>query len=131
MCVCVCVYSYCAAMVMNVEVVIVSGGSVRVSWDHVILSELRGYIVYYREASNASQEEQTSTVTNTTFIDSLINGVLYMFQVAVMADLGTDETVLGERSIAREVLVTTNTQIDTTCMTSGMYNATYVGSTQS
>ena len=60
---------YNIAMVMNVEVEVVSASSVRVSWDSLDIPEITGYIVYYSQTIKASETlliEQSIRISNFT-----------------------------------------------------------------
>ena len=81
-------------MVLNVEVEVVSGNSVRLSWDIIDLAEITGYTVHY---SLAEEENETieyllkvSNVTNAVLIGCLVMEVEYQFQVVAMAEVDGD-----------------------------------------
>ena len=88
---------------MNVVVEVVSAGSVRVSWDCLIIPEITGYIVYYSQTGN-TQSMNVTTSTNSVLIDGLMNNVEYQFQVAAIAELDGD-VLVGERSVLNSVSV--------------------------
>ena len=91
-------------MVVNVEVVEVTSGSVRVSWDHLKNSPMiTGYIVYYNRTGFMANEEVVNS-TNFVVIDGLINDVEYQFQVAAIAELDGD-AIIGERSIVNNMTI--------------------------
>ena len=81
---------------MNVEVEVISAGSVKVSWDCLDIPEITGYIVYYNQTGNTQSVNVTSS-TNSVLIDGLMNNVEYQFQVAAIAELDGD-VVIGVRS---------------------------------
>ena len=84
------------AMVINVEVMVISATSVRVSWDNLNLTGITGYIVYYviNENSETGESITVSSSSSSTIITKLTNGVEYKFQVAATAGNGN----IGERS---------------------------------
>ena len=89
------------AMVINVEVEVVSAGLVRVSWNALDIPEITGYIVYYSQTGNTQSVNVTSSA-NSVLIDGLINNVEYQFQVAAIAELNGD-VAIGERSLGNTV----------------------------
>ena len=94
---------------MNVEVEIVSGNSLRVSWDTIDIPEVTGYIVYYSQTGEmVHTEEESATMVHSSVtalvITGLMNNVKYHFQVVAIAELDGD-MVTGERSMPTEVLV--------------------------
>lgn len=91
-----------AAMVMNVEVEVVSATSVRVSWDSVDLPVVTGYIVYYSQAGINDNEETVTTcaIPNPVTIYGLVSDTIYLFQVAATADAEGGGVLVGERSAA-------------------------------
>ena len=99
------------ALVMNVEVEVVSDTSVRVSWNSVDIPEITGYTVYYNQTGNRKrQSEESITVPssdNSVVIEGLLNNVEYQFQVAAIAELDGD-VIVGQRSTHKttEVMVT-------------------------
>ena len=107
------------ALVMNVEVEVVSDTSVRVSWDSVDIPEITGYTVYYSQTGNRRQSEESITVpssNNSVVIEGLLNNVEYQFQVVVIAELDGD-VIMGQRSLLCNVerivvalLITTHTR---------------------
>ena len=96
------------ALVMNVEVEVVSDTSVRVSWDGVDIPEITGYTVYYSQTGNRKrQSEESITVPssdNSVVIEGLLNNVKYQFQVAAIAELDGD-VIMGQRSLPSEIIV--------------------------
>ena len=90
------------ALVMNVEVEVVSDTSVRVSWDSVDIPEITGYTVYYSQTGNRKrQSEESITVSssdNSVVIEGLLNNVEYQFQVVAIAELDGD-VIMGQRSL--------------------------------
>ena len=89
------------ALVMNVEVEVVSDTSVRVLWDSVDIPEITGYTVYYSQTGNRKrQSEESVTVPssdNSVVIEGLLNNVEYQFQVVAIAELDGD-VITGQRS---------------------------------
>ena len=98
-------------MVMNVEVEVISAGSVRVSWDSLDIPEITCYIVYYSQTGN-TQSVNVTTSTNSVVIDGLMSNVEYQFQVAAIAELD-GERFIGERSILNSMSIATLTTIPT------------------
>ena len=93
------------AMVVNVEVEVVTDMSVRVSWDLLDISEITGYIVYYSQKENTQSVNVTNS-TNSAEIGGLMsNYTEYQFQVAAVAELD-GYVVIGERSIRVMALTT-------------------------
>ena len=88
-------------MVKNVEVEVVSAGSVGVSWDSLDIPGIMGYIVYYSQTGNTQSVNVTSS-TNSVVISGLMNNVEYQFQVAAIVELN-GEVVVGERSMHKSV----------------------------
>ena len=105
------------ALVLNVEVQVVSDTSVRVSWDSVDIPEITGYTVYYSQTGNRTrQSEESITVSssnNSVVIEGLLNNVEYQFQVVAMAELDGD-VIMGQRSLIFVVLPTTTTSLPIT-----------------
>ena len=103
-------YSPCdtIALVMNVEVEVVSDTSVRVSWDSVDIPEITGYTVYYNQTGNRKrQSEESITVPssdNSVVIEGLLNNVEYQFQVVAIAELDGD-VIMGQRSNNMTIIV--------------------------
>ena len=90
------------ALVMNVEVEVVSDTSVRVSWDSLDIPEITGYTVYYNQTANRKRpSEESITVPssdNSVVIEGLLNNVEYQFQVAAIAEVDGD-VIVGQRSM--------------------------------
>ena len=87
-------------MVVNVEVVIVSATSVRVSWDRLDIPEITGYIVYYSQTMNSEMDTNTEQSINaiiSVIIDNLLTDVEYKFEVVAVAELDGNVT-MGRRS---------------------------------
>ena len=84
------------AMVINVEVMVISATSVRVSWDNLNLTGITGYIIYYviNENSETGESFTVSSSSSSATFTELTNGVEYKFQVAAIAGNGS----IGERS---------------------------------
>ena len=108
------------ALVMNVEVEVVSDTSVRVSWDSVDIPEITGYTVYYSQTGNRKrQNEESITVPssdNSVVIESLLNNMEYQFQVVAIAELDGD-VIIGQRSLQSGIVValpTTSTSLPIT-----------------
>ena len=99
---------YTIALVMNVEVEIVSDTSVRVSWDSIDIPEITGFIVYYKQTGNRKrQSEESITVPssdNSVVIEGLLNNVEYQFQVVAIAELDGD-VIIGQRSNNMTIIV--------------------------
>ena len=112
-CCCCC----CLALVMNLEVEVVSDTSVRVSWDSVDIPEITGYIVYYSQTGNRKrQSEESITVPssdNSVVIEGLLNNAEYQFQVAAIAELDGD-VIMGQRSLLSGIVVALPTTAPTT-----------------
>ena len=93
---------------MNVEVVITSASSVRVSWDKLDVSDqnITGYIVYYsqRHINTTEQSVNVSSRENSVIIDDLLTGVEYQFEVVAVAELLGD-VATGERLLPKRVTV--------------------------
>ena len=89
------------AIVMNVEVEVVSDTSVRVSWDSVDIPEITNYTVYYSQTGDRKrQSEESITVPSSdksVVIEGLLNNVEYQFQVVAIAELDGD-VIMGQRS---------------------------------
>ena len=96
------------ALVLNVEVEVVSDTSVRVSWDSVDIPEITGYTVYYSQTGNRKrQSEEFVTVPNSdnsVVIEGLLNNVEYQFQVVAIAELDGD-VIIGQRSLRHGIVV--------------------------
>ena len=102
-----------AAMVVNVEVELVSDDSVRVSWDSVDLPEITGYTVYYRQTTEENEEFTTLTNTmNSVLIGNLVTNVEYQFQVVAIAELD-GEVMIGQRSTLDAMSILTVLATDT------------------
>ncbi len=90
------------AQVSNAEVEVVSGTSIRVSWDPITDPGISGYIILYTslhvgDGNTIQQKSITSTEPLPVLISGLSPGVEYQFQVqaVVVAD---GEVFLGESS---------------------------------
>ena len=97
-------------MAMNVEVEVVSAGSVRVSWDSLDIPEITGYIIYYSQTGSRLREThiiehslRTSNFTSIVVIRHL-DSQEYQFQVAAIAELDGD-VITGERSTPSYIAV--------------------------
>ena len=93
------------AIVMNVEVEIVSDTSVRVSWDSVDIPEITGYKIYYNQTRNRSEESITvPSSNNSVVIEGLLNNMEYQFQLVAIAELDGD-LIMGQRSILNKMTI--------------------------
>ena len=96
-------------MVVNIEVMVVSDSSVRVSWETPDINKTTGYtvigytvfysLVYNQKNGNQSEENGIVIHENNVSIERLMNNREYQFQVAVIAEIG-EVFVTGERSQA-------------------------------
>ena len=85
------------APVPNLEVEVVSGSSVRLTWDRISLPEITGYIVYYRMTGQQSQNVTVSSTVDSVVIAGLERSAEYQFQVAARAEQN-GEMIEGTRS---------------------------------
>ena len=96
------------ALVMNVEVEIVSDTSVRVSWDNVDIPAITGYKIYYNQTGNRKRQSGESITVpssdNSVVIEGLLNNVEYQFQVVAIAELDGD-VIMGKRSILNNMTI--------------------------
>ncbi len=95
-------------MVMNVGVEMVSGDSVRVSWDSVDFPRITRYSIYYRQ-TDSEEIENSDTVSNTVnsiLIENLTANVEYQFQVAAIAEVD-GEVFVGQRSTINAMSILT------------------------
>ena len=90
---------------MNMEVMVVSGSSVRVSWDSVDLPEITGYIIHYSQVTDSMEAmiiEQSVTLfsTDTSFIleNHLEADVEYQFELQAVAEIN-GIVYAGNRSV--------------------------------
>ena len=74
------------AMVVNVEVEVVTDVSLRMSLD---IFKITGYTVYCSQTGNGANKQSVNitTSTNSVVIANLMNNVEYQFQVAATAEL--------------------------------------------
>ena len=105
-------------MVVNIEVMVVSDSSVRVSWETPDINNITGYTVIgytvfyslvYKKMENQSAENGIviyGNSVNSINIDHLKNNRKYQFQVAVIAEIG-EVFVTGERSQATSLNIVT------------------------
>ncbi len=99
------------AQVSNAEVVVVSGTSIRVSWDPITDPGISGYIILYTSTPDGNDTQQkniTSTEPLPVLISGLSPGVEYQFQVQAVVEVN-GEVFLGEKS--ESVTVTAGTYI--------------------
>lgn len=96
-------------VVVDIEVMMVSDSSVRVSWDidytNITGYTVYGYAVFYSLSGNQNEEDGMAIGNiNSVLIDHLISGMEYQFQVAVLAEI--DRVIVsGERSQATRIVV--------------------------
>ena len=100
----------CVAEVQNVGVEVLSGSSVRVTWDNPGSQGISNYVVYYRQTSNRKRQTQEMNVVvpataSSARIDNLEYGAVYVFEVVARVNLG-GKTVEGSR-VGPELLVFT------------------------
>ena len=90
-------------LVVNIELEVVSGDSVVVSWDSVNITEIVGYIVYYSQTGRDEEDDieaslHVSDFTDTVVVENLLSGVEYQFQVAAITAEPDGEQRIGRRS---------------------------------
>ena len=95
--------SVCVAVVMNVEVEVLSATSVRVSWDRITdIDAISGYRVYYSPTESRRMQAEGSmdapASESSVVIMGLSGGVEYQFHVVAIAEFDGQE-VEGERSV--------------------------------
>ena len=112
-------------VVVNIEVMVVSDSSVRVSWETPDINNITGYTVIgytvyyslvYKKMENQSAENEIviyGNSVNSINIDHLKNNRKYQFQVAVIAEIG-EVFVTGERSQATSLNIVTLDQTSST-----------------
>ncbi len=90
------------AQVSNAEVVVVSGKSIRISWDPITDPRISGYIILYTslhvcDGNTIQQKNITSTEPLPVLISGLSPGVEYQFQVQAVVEVD-GKVFLGESS---------------------------------
>ena len=92
------IYFIYIALVKILEIEVLSGTSVRVSWDRLDTLEITRYIVYYRLTRNCTSPSQSTTSSEDYLtLNDLVEGAEYQFEVVAVAEL-YGEVVMGERS---------------------------------
>ncbi len=78
------------AQVSNAEVVVVSGTSIRVSWDPITDPGISGYIILYTSTPDGNDTQHkniTSTEPLPVLISGLSPGMEYQFQVQAVVEV--------------------------------------------
>ena len=86
------------ALVKILEIEVLSGTSIKVSWDRLETPEITRYVVYYRLTRNCiSPSQNTTSSEDYLILNDLVEGAEYRFEVVAVAELH-GEVVMGERS---------------------------------
>ena len=90
---------FATAMVVNVEIDMISSTSLRVSWDRLDIPEITRYIIYYSQTGNSEMvaSVDVSVSENSVTIEDLMSNIQYQFEVVGVAEV-EGATLMGERS---------------------------------